>query len=144
MERGGESFGLTRSYRNGESTENMPFESEEEDEEEDEARNGGEEEQIPVALPVTDFDIVIDALPAGTINDLHEIAKRMVAGGFGKECSHVYSSCRREFLEESISRLGLQKLSIEDVHKMVWQDLEDEIEKWLGAPAHGRDGNGWV
>ncbi|QCE01016.1 exocyst complex component 7 [Vigna unguiculata] len=133
MERGGESFGLTRSYRNGESTENMPFESEEEDEEEDEAKNGGEEEQIPVALPVTDFDIVIDALPAGTINDLHEIAKRMVAGGFGKECSHVYSSCRREFLEESISRLGLQKLSIEDVHKMVWQDLEDEIEKWIKA-----------
>ncbi|RDX70802.1 Exocyst complex component EXO70B1, partial [Mucuna pruriens] len=134
MERGGESFGLTRSYRNGESTENLPFESEEDDEE-DEVRNGGgdEEEQIPVALPVTDFDIVIDALPSGTINDLHEIAKRMVAGGFGKECSHVYSSCRREFLEESLSRLGLQKLSIEEVHKMTWQDLEDEIEKWIKA-----------
>ncbi|MCI81671.1 exocyst complex component EXO70B1-like, partial [Trifolium medium] len=51
-------------------------------------------------MPVTDYDIVIDALPSATINDLHEIAKRMVAGGFGKECSHVYSSCRREFLEE--------------------------------------------
>ncbi|KAK7385587.1 hypothetical protein VNO78_31313 [Psophocarpus tetragonolobus] len=136
MERGGESFGLTRSYRNGESTDNLPFESEEDDDEE-EARNGGgggeDEEQIPVALPVTDFDIVIDALPSGTINDLHEIAKRMVAGGFGKECSHVYSSCRREFLEESVSRLGLQKLSIEEVHKMTWQDLEDEIEKWIKA-----------
>ncbi|CAJ1970720.1 unnamed protein product [Sphenostylis stenocarpa] len=133
MERGGESFGLTRSYRNGESTENMPFDLDEEDEEDDDARNGGDEEQIPVALPVTDFDIVIDALPSGTINDLHEIAKRMVAGGFGKECSHVYSSCRREFLEESVSRLGLQKLSIEEVHKMTWQDLEDEIEKWMKA-----------
>ncbi|KAK7321394.1 hypothetical protein VNO77_32005 [Canavalia gladiata] len=135
MERGGESFDLTQPYRNGESTENLPFDSEEEDEEADEeARNGGEEEeQIPVALPVTDYDIVIDALPSGTINDLHEIAKRMVAGGFGKECSHVYSSCRREFLEESITRLGLQKLSIEDVHKMPWQDLEDEIERWIKA-----------
>eukprot|EP00256_Glycine_max_P031389 XP_006575429.2 uncharacterized protein LOC100816208 [Glycine max] len=134
MERGGESFGLTRSYWNGESTENLPFESDE-DEEEEEARNGGgdKEEQIPVALPVTGFDIVIDALPSGTINDLHEIAKRMVAGGFGKECSHVYSSCRREFLEESVSRLGLQKLSIEEVHKMTWQDLEGEIEKWIKA-----------
>ncbi|XP_061365050.1 exocyst complex component EXO70B1-like [Gastrolobium bilobum] len=136
MERGGESFDLTRPYRNGESTENLPFDSEEEDEEVDEeARNGGgeAEELIPVALPVTDYDIVIDALPSGTINDLHEIAKRMVAGGFGKECSHVYSSCRREFLEESLSRLGLQKLSVEDVHKMPWQELEDEIERWIKA-----------
>ncbi|KAG4955022.1 hypothetical protein AAZX31_14G184300 [Glycine max] len=139
MERGGEAFDLTRSHRKGDSAGNLPFESDEDvDEEEEEARNvgiggGDEEEQIPVALPVTDFDIVIDALPSGTINDLHEITKRMVAGGFGKECSHVYSSCRREFLEESVSRLGLQKLSIEEVHKMTWQDLEDEIEKWIKA-----------
>lgn len=134
MERGGESFGLSRSpYRNGES--NLALDSDEEDDDdgEDEGGKGDEDEQIPVALPVTDFDIVIDALPSGTINDLHEIAKRMVAGGFGKECSHVYSSCRREFLEESISRLGLQKLSIEEIHKITWQDLEDEIEKWIKA-----------
>ncbi|CAI8585923.1 unnamed protein product [Vicia faba] len=129
MERGGESFDLTQPYNNG-STENLPFDSEEEEED----INGGEEEDlIPVATPVTDYDIVIDALPSATINDLHEIAKRMVAGNFGKECSHVYSSCRREFLEESLSRLGLQKLSIEDVQKMPWQDIEDEIERWIKA-----------
>ncbi|OIW16482.1 hypothetical protein TanjilG_32152 [Lupinus angustifolius] len=123
MERGGESYDLTRPY--SKSTENnMPFDSEEDEE---------EEQQIPVALPVTDYDIVIDALPSGTINDLHEIAKRMVAGGFRKECSHVYSSCRREFLEESLSRLGLQKLSVEEVHKKTWQELEDEIERWIKA-----------
>ncbi|CAK8537871.1 unnamed protein product [Lathyrus sativus] len=128
MERGGESFDLTQPY-NG-STENLPFDSEEDEE----VRNDGEEDDlIPVAMPVTDYDIVIDALPSATINDLHEIAKRMVAGSFGKECSHVYSSCRREFLEESLSRLGLQKLSIEDVQKMSWQDIEDEIERWIKA-----------
>ncbi|KAG4941893.1 hypothetical protein JHK87_045764 [Glycine soja] len=57
----------------------------------------------------------------------------MVAGGFGKECSHVYRSCQREFLEESVSRLGLQKLSIEEVHKMTRQDLEEKIKKWIKA-----------
>ncbi|XP_057442201.1 exocyst complex component EXO70B1 [Lotus japonicus] len=139
MERGGEAFDLTRPYRNGEvrENENQPFDSEEEEEEVEDVEgidDGGEgNQQIPVAMPVTDYDIVIDALPSGTISDLHEIAKRMVAGGFGKECSHVYSSCRREFLEESLSRLGLQKLSIEDVHKLPWQDLEDEIERWMKA-----------
>ena len=45
----------------------------------------------------------------------------------------MYSSCRREFLEESVSRLGLRKLSSEDVHKMTWQDLQDEIKKWITA-----------
>lgn len=121
MERGGESYELSR-----ESAGNLSFDSEEEDEE-------GEDHEIPVAQPVTDYDVVIDALPSGTINDLHEIAKRMVAAGFGKECSHVYSSCRREFLEESLSRLGLQKLSIDEVHKMPWSDIEEEIERWVKA-----------
>lgn len=57
----------------------------------------------------------------------------MVAAGFGKECAHVYSSCRRDFLEESMSRLGLQKLSIDEVQKMPWGQLEDEIGKWTKA-----------
>ncbi|XP_010243483.1 PREDICTED: exocyst complex component EXO70B1 [Nelumbo nucifera] len=131
IERSAESFNLQNRFSGdgleGSGAGNGNFSS---DEDEDEDENG---DRIPVAHPVTDFDIVIDALPLGTINDLHEIAKRMVAAGFGKECSHVYSSCRRDFLEESISRLGLQKLSIEEVHKMPWSELEDEIERWTKA-----------
>ncbi|KAF5446634.1 hypothetical protein F2P56_032245 [Juglans regia] len=130
MESGGESFELSRDYRNGESTGNLSFDSEDDDEGD---IGNGVDNEIPVAHPITDYEIVIDALPSGTIKDLHEIAKRMVAAGFGKECSHVYSSCRREFLEESLSRLGLQKLSTEEVHKMPWPDLEDEIERWIKA-----------
>ncbi|KAI5321612.1 hypothetical protein L3X38_030683 [Prunus dulcis] len=129
VERGGESLELSRAYR-GESNGNLSFDSGD-DEEEEEMIGNGEDHQIPTAQPIGDYDIVIDALPSGTINDLHEIAKRMVTAGFGKECSHVYSSCRREFLEESLSRLGLQKLSIEEVQKTPWQDLEDEIERWI-------------
>ncbi|XP_038894987.1 exocyst complex component EXO70B1-like [Benincasa hispida] len=130
MDRGGESFELTRHFRNGESTGDFCFDSEEDDEG---ILGDGDALQIPVAQPVTDYNIVIDALPSGTISDLHEIAKRMVAAGFEKECSHAYSSCRREFLEESLSRLGLQKLSIDEVQKMQWQDLEEEIERWMKA-----------
>ncbi|KAL6967770.1 hypothetical protein U1Q18_033581 [Sarracenia purpurea var. burkii] len=130
MERGGESFDLTR-FRNGESAADYSFNSDDEDD--DGELIGEEESQIPVAHPVTDYDFVIEALPSGTISDLHEIAKRMVVAGYGKECSHAYSSSRREFLEESLSRLGLQKLSIEDVLKMPWSDLEDEIDRWNKA-----------
>ncbi|KAK6122160.1 hypothetical protein DH2020_044098 [Rehmannia glutinosa] len=125
VERGAESFDLTRS----ESTHPHPDYSDDDDD-----VFGDEDENfIPVAQPITDYDIVIDALPAGTIGDLHEIAKRMVAAGYVKECSHAYSTCRREFLEESFSRLGLQKLSIDEVHRMQWTQLEDEIEKWIKA-----------
>ncbi|KAI7984303.1 Exocyst complex component EXO70B1 [Camellia lanceoleosa] len=131
MDRGCESFDLTR-FQNGESAANYAFESEDDEEDED-GEMIGEENQIPVAYPVADYDFVIDALPSGTISDLHEIAKRMVAAGYGKECSHAYSCCRRDFLEESLSRLGLQKLSIEEVQKMPWSDLEDEIDRWTKA-----------
>lgn len=125
MEQGTESFDLT-SFRNGESA--NPNYSSDSDEELD-----GEESDIPVAHPISDYDIVIDALPSGIIDDLHEIAKRMVAAGYGKECSHAYSMCRREFLEESLSRLQLQKLSIDEIQKMQWLELGDEIEKWIKA-----------
>ncbi|KAK9727307.1 hypothetical protein RND81_05G272700 [Saponaria officinalis] len=97
------------------------------------ADGGATDGDIPVAHPVTDFNIIIDALPSSTINDLQEIAKRMVAVDYGRECSHVYSACRREFLEESLSRLGLQKLSTEEVQKLPWPELEDEIERWCKA-----------
>ncbi|KAF2596946.1 hypothetical protein F2Q68_00007894 [Brassica cretica] len=117
MERGAESFGVN----------NHRLDSDEEVEGDDDYDG----DQIPVAQPLTDYDLIIDALPSATINDLHEMAKRMLAAGFGKSCSHVYSACRREFLEESVSRLGLKKLSIEEVHKMPWQELEDEIERWI-------------
>ncbi|XP_052208476.1 exocyst complex component EXO70B1 [Diospyros lotus] len=134
MERGGQSFDANR-LRNGESAANYALDSEEDEDEDEvgEVIGGGADHQIPVAHPVTDYDFVIDALPSGTVNDLHEIANRMVAAGYAKECSHVYSSCRREFLEESLSRLGLQKLSSEEVQKMPWSDLEDEIDRWNKA-----------
>ncbi|KAM7256737.1 hypothetical protein ACFE04_012478 [Oxalis oulophora] len=131
MERGGESFELLS--RHGESGGGGNL-SDSDSDDDGFIRNGDDDtEQIPVAQPVTEYDIMIDALPAATISDLSAIAKRMVAAGFSKECSHVYSICRREFLEESLSRLGLHKFSIEEVQKMPMQDVEDEIERWIKA-----------
>ncbi|OWM68708.1 exocyst complex component EXO70B1 [Punica granatum] len=134
METGSDSVDLGLPYaRRGDHPTLDSEEEEEEEEDVDVEELEGVDDHIPVARPVTDYDIIIDALPSGTINDLHEIARRMVAAGFGQECASVYSSCRREFLEESMSRLGLQKLSIEEAQKMSWQDLEDEIERWIKA-----------
>ncbi|KAL8261887.1 hypothetical protein R6Q59_025936 [Mikania micrantha] len=88
--------------------------------------------EIPVAHPVSDYNIIIDALPSGTINDLHEISKRMVGAGYGKECSLVYSLCRRDFLDESLSRLGFSGLQRSN-GALRDDDDEIEIDKWIKA-----------
>ncbi|KAG6418075.1 hypothetical protein SASPL_120274 [Salvia splendens] len=93
-----------------------------------------EDTSIPVVEPVADYDdLLIDALPPGTVGDLHEIAKRMAAAGYEKECCAAYGACRREYLEQSLSRLGMPKLSIDEVQRMQWSQLEDEIERWIKA-----------
>ncbi|KAL2238397.1 UNVERIFIED_CONTAM: Exocyst complex component EXO70B1 [Sesamum indicum] len=124
MERGAKSLDLT-----GDRAAHHPDYSDEDDD----ASVEDDDNCVPVAQPVTDYDVVVDALPAGTIGDLHEIAKRMVAAGYVNECSQAFSAWRKEFLEESLSRLGLQKLSIDEVHRTQWTQLEDEIEKWIKA-----------
>ncbi|KAI3760375.1 hypothetical protein L1987_50770 [Smallanthus sonchifolius] len=102
------------------------------DSDDDEDNDGYDDVEIPVAHLVSDYNIIIDALPSGTINDLHEISKRMVAAGYGKECSLAYSLCRRDFLEESLSRLGFSGLQ---KSKAALRDEDDEIEidKWIKA-----------
>nr|XP_043610141.1 exocyst complex component EXO70B1-like [Erigeron canadensis] len=90
--------------------------------------NFDEFDDVPVARQVTDYDVIIDALPSGTIKDLHDIMKRMVGSGYGKECSLAYSDSRRDFINESLSRLG-----VIDSGNLVNDDNIVEIEKWAKA-----------
>jgi len=86
-----------------------------------------------VLRPKENLNLMIDALPPDTIENLHKIAKLMVTAGFEKDFSNVYICFRRGCLEESLSRLGFQKLSIEDVKKVSWKDFRDKIERWIKA-----------
>eukprot|EP00249_Psilotum_nudum_P024183 c29114_g1_i3 orf=321-2291(+) len=93
----------------------------------------GEKEETATSYPIAKFDFPIDMLPPEIVPDLSIIATRMVAAGYKTECCQVYISIRKAVLEESISRLGLEKLSIEEVQKMLWEILEREIAKWIQA-----------
>ncbi|TKY56540.1 Exocyst complex component EXO70B1 [Spatholobus suberectus] len=88
-----------------------------------------DEDQISVPKLHHDDNLLVDSLPSGIINDLHESVKQMLLDGFEKECLHVYSSCRREFLKESLSTFGLQfqELNMEDTDKM------EKIDSWIKA-----------
>jgi len=92
-----------------------------------------EDARIPIARPVTDYDVVIDALPPGSVSDLHKIARRMVAAGFGRECAETYVVARKGFLEESVARLGLRPRTAEEVKSIPWDELELDIARWIPA-----------
>lgn len=46
----------------------------------------------------------------------------------GKYC---FRECRSSALESSLRKLGVEKLSKEDVQKMQWETLEAKIANWI-------------
>ncbi|CAL4894047.1 unnamed protein product [Urochloa decumbens] len=95
--------------------------------------DGYGDEPIPIAKPVTDYDVVIDALSPGSIANVHQIAKRMVDAGFGRECAEAYAAARRGFVDESVARLGVRPRTAEEVHASPWEELEFDIARWIPA-----------
>ncbi|XP_062207309.1 exocyst complex component EXO70B1-like [Phragmites australis] len=109
------------------------FGSDESEEEDYDADDGFGDEPIPIAKPVSDFDVVIDALPPGSVSDVHQIARRMVDAGFGRECAEAYAAARRGFIDESVARLGIRFRTADEVHSSPWEELEFDIARWIPA-----------
>ncbi|GLJ18604.1 hypothetical protein SUGI_0331340 [Cryptomeria japonica] len=97
---------------------------------EEEIEKGGEDYSGVVA---SDSDSFSNDGRLHLITDLKEIAKRLVAGNREQECYQIYSSARRTILDENLITLGVEKLSIEEIQKIVWDQLEDKIKKWVRA-----------
>ncbi|KOM47270.1 hypothetical protein LR48_Vigan07g097400 [Vigna angularis] len=74
------------------------------------------EDQIAVPEIQADDNLVKDMLPSDLIDKLRYTGKLM----FQNECRSLYSSCRRLFLKECLSKLGLEieELNVEDFDKM--------------------------
>ncbi|KAL3698664.1 hypothetical protein R1sor_012740 [Riccia sorocarpa] len=65
------------------------------------------------------------------IPQLHEMAKRLVGAGFHQQCFQAYRDIRASVLEQSLRKLGVEKLSKEDVAKLQWEALEGKIGNWI-------------
>lgn len=65
------------------------------------------------------------------LSSLKRIATAMISAGYETECCQVYSISRRETFDEALSKLGFEKISIDDVQKMQWESLEGEIATWI-------------
>ncbi|CAD6240632.1 unnamed protein product [Miscanthus lutarioriparius] len=57
----------------------------------------------------------IDLLPDDAVADLRAIASHMAAAGYGREYAQVYTSVRKPAVDASLRRLGVERLSIDDV-----------------------------
>ncbi|XP_059306969.1 exocyst complex component EXO70H1-like [Lycium ferocissimum] len=67
------------------------------------------------------------------MNDLRLIADCTISSGYTNECVKIYKVIRKSIIDEAIYKLGVEKLSSSQVHKMEWEVLEMKIKDWLHA-----------
>ncbi|KAG0489278.1 hypothetical protein HPP92_008089 [Vanilla planifolia] len=75
----------------------------------------------------------IDLVHPESVLDLKDIADRMFWAGYAKELCQVYSSVRHDILNECISVLGFERMSIEEVQRTEWKALDEKMKKWILA-----------
>ncbi|KAI3499562.1 hypothetical protein L1887_35365 [Cichorium endivia] len=78
-------------------------------------------------------DVYVDLIHPEAIKELKAIADRMIRSGYEKECCQVYSNVRRDVLNECLSILGVERLSIEEVQRIEWKTLDEKMKKWIQA-----------
>ncbi|KAK8586800.1 hypothetical protein V6N13_085822 [Hibiscus sabdariffa] len=81
----------------------------------------------------TSEDCIIDLVHPDVIHDLKSIAYSMFMSNYDHECIQAYVVVRKDALDECLSDLGIEKLSIEDVLKMEWGTLNSKIKRWVRA-----------
>ncbi|KAH9704676.1 exocyst complex component EXO70A1 [Citrus sinensis] len=70
-------------------------------------------------------------IPPRILPLLHDLAQQMVQAGHQQQLQRIYRDTRSTVLEESLRKLGVEKLSKDDVQKMQWEVLEAKIGNWI-------------
>lgn len=100
----------------------------------DDDRESGDRGSLTAAVAGSiDDDLSVELIHPDAVSDLRMIADRMLRSGYEKECCQVYSSVRRDVLDECLSILGVDRMSIEEVQKIVWKTLDEKMKKWVQA-----------
>ncbi|XP_047325710.1 exocyst complex component EXO70A1-like [Impatiens glandulifera] len=97
--------------------------------ESDELRRGESSLSCQSTLSIREIDLI----PSEAISDLRSIAERMIAAGYVRECIQVYGSVRKSAVDASFRKLGIEKLSIGDIQRLQWEELETKIRRWIKA-----------
>ncbi|OIW21976.1 hypothetical protein TanjilG_18614 [Lupinus angustifolius] len=70
-------------------------------------------------------------IPPRVIPLLHDLAQQMVQAGHQQQLFRIYRDTRGAVLEQSLRKLGVERLSKDDVQKMQWEVLEAKIGNWI-------------
>lgn len=82
-----------------------------------------------VGVAITEVEDVSSSVMA----ELRLIAECMISSGYAKECVKIYKIIRKSIIDEGIYRLGVEKLTSSQFHKMDWESLDMRIKNWLEA-----------
>ncbi|KAL6954842.1 hypothetical protein U1Q18_048334 [Sarracenia purpurea var. burkii] len=70
-------------------------------------------------------------IPPRILPLLHDLAQQMVNAGHQQQLFNIYREVRASVLEQSLRKLGVEKLSKDDVQRMQWEVLEAKIGNWI-------------
>lgn len=70
-------------------------------------------------------------IPPRILPLLHNLSQQMVQAGHHQQLLKIYRETRSSVLEQSLRKLGVEKLNKEDVQKMQWEVLEAKIGNWI-------------
>ncbi|KAJ7971664.1 Exocyst subunit Exo70 family protein [Quillaja saponaria] len=70
-------------------------------------------------------------IPPRVLPLLHDLAQQMVQANHQQQLFKIYRDIRAAILEQSLRKLGVERLSKDDVQKMQWEVLEAKIGNWI-------------
>lgn len=70
-------------------------------------------------------------IPPRILPLLNDLAEQMVQAGHQQQLLKIYRDTRSSVLEESLRKLGVERLGKDDVQKMQWEVLEAKIGNWI-------------
>ncbi|KAE8689949.1 Exocyst complex component EXO70A1 [Hibiscus syriacus] len=70
-------------------------------------------------------------IPPRVLPLLRNLSQQMVQAGHQQQLFRIYRDTRASVLEQSLRKLGVERLSKDDVQKMQWEVLEAKIGNWI-------------
>ncbi|KAJ4823745.1 hypothetical protein Tsubulata_005567 [Turnera subulata] len=70
-------------------------------------------------------------IPPRVLPLLHDLALQMSQAGHQQQLFRTYRDTRASVLEQSLRKLGVERLTKDDVQKMQWEVLESKIGNWI-------------
>ncbi|CAL5352394.1 unnamed protein product [Camellia sinensis] len=70
-------------------------------------------------------------IPPRILPLLHDLALQMAHAGHQQQLFTIYREIRAAILEQSLRKLGVEKLTKDDVQRMQWEVLEAKIGNWI-------------